>query len=252
MQTNVWVLLGCVSLCSAPVFAQSQVGSSSSSQDVPASGYIRRFSVGGTLGVLGFQFIPNKTGGTTVGSIVTSYSTTNSSQRIGYGITGQVALTEHFAISASALFRRVGYQMTTVVQTGTTTVTTTSAHSDTRATAYEFPLSFRYYVKGRHQKGPHFFMEGGVALMKAANVRTSIDTTNASGTNSCCVTSTNSNLANRNVRGFLGGMGLQLIDPIGIRVVPEVRYTRWMDNMFYFQSTITQRNQIEAVISLSW
>jgi hypothetical protein len=47
-------------------------------------------------------------------------------------------------------------------------------------------------------------------------------------------------------------MGLQLIDPFGIRVVPEVRYTRWLDDMFYYQSTITQRNQIEAVISLSF
>ena len=207
MQKNVWVLLGCVSLCCAPVFAQSQVGSSSSSQDVPKSGYVRRFSFGGTLGVLGLTFIPNKTGGTTVGSIVTSYNTTNSSSRIGYGITGQVLLMEHFAINASALVRRVGYQMTTTTQTGTTTIVTTSAHSDTRATGWEFPLSFRYYVKGAHQKGPHFFLEGGFSLMKAANVRTSVDTTDNSGKTFCCLSSTNSNLANRNVRGFLGGMG---------------------------------------------
>ncbi len=44
----------------------------------------------------------------------------------------------------------------------------------------------------------------------------------------------------------------QLIDEVGIRVVPGVRYTRWMGETFKSPATATQRNQIEAMISLTF
>jgi len=43
----------------------------------------------------------------------------------------------------------------------------------------------------------------------------------------------------RTIRGFVGGFGVQLIDPVGVRVVPEVRYTRWAGRSFDAFSTHT-------------
>jgi hypothetical protein len=47
-------------------------------------------------------------------------------------------------------------------------------------------------------------------------------------------------------------MGVHAVDPFGIRVVPEVRYTRWMGETWNMLSTKTSRNQIEAIISIGF
>jgi hypothetical protein len=112
-------------------------------------------------------------------------------------------------------------------------------------------LMARYYVKNRFTKGPHFFFDLGGALLKASNVRSSVASINNAGAVACC-TSATPHIANRTARGYVGGLGVQLIDPIGIRVVPEVRYTRWATDMFRDKSTLSLRNQIEAVISLTF
>jgi len=54
------------------------------------------------------------------------------------------------------------------------------------------------------------------------------------------------------VSGLVAGAGLQLLDGIGTRVVPEVRYTRWGGDTFKSPAVLHQRNQIEGMISLTF
>jgi hypothetical protein len=248
MQSNAYVLFVC--LGTGLVFGQGSQ-SSSSAQNSGKSNYVRRISGGVSLGVMGLPTIKNATSTTSTTTVTTDYTTTNASQRIGFGATVQGVITDHFAVNVSAMYRRIGYQMTTTVTTGTTTLTTTGTHEDTRASALEVPMTVRWYSISRRKPGPRFFGEGGVAIRDAINPRTSTDTTNSAGTIACCIATTGKT-ANHMTRGFVAGLGVQLIDPIGIRVVPEVRYTRWMNDTFNMFSTRTQRNQIEAVISLSF
>jgi hypothetical protein len=49
-----------------------------------------------------------------------------------------------------------------------------------------------------------------------------------------------------------GGAGVQLIDPVGIRVVPEVRYTRWLNPLIDDYTAHSQRNQVEGSLSLTF
>ena len=42
------------------------------------------------------------------------------------------------------------------------------------------------------------------------------------------------------------------MDEFGIKVVPEFRYTRWVNPIFENLTTNTERNQIEAAISLTF
>jgi hypothetical protein len=58
--------------------------------------------------------------------------------------------------------------------------------------------------------------------------------------------------ANSQVRGAVAGFGAQFIDPLGIRVVPEVRYTRWFAEPFNQFTTRTKRHQIEIIFSLTF
>ena len=94
-------------------------------------------------------------------------------------------------------------------------------------------------------------MEGGGALRRISNIKSSIDTTVDSGTRSCCVTIPITP-ARRSIHGFVGGLGAQFIDPFGIRVIPEVRYTRWQGKILDNLSTGVQVNQVEAMVTISF
>jgi len=278
MQSNVTVLVVClcgVSLLSGQSTPPAQTTtppgqsttppasgtSSSSSPDKSSASFVRRFSAGATLSVLGLSSI--RGGSTTVtnsASVTTDYMTSNASARIGYGITLQAGLTDHFAVAAGIYYRKIGYQFTTSINTTVNiveggivvpTTSTTSTHDDTRAHLFDIPFVLRYYGKSRHTPGPRWFVEAGGSWRDATSFRTSEDATDATGVQTCC-TSIPTPVAHRNARGFVAGAGLQFIDPFGIRVVPEVRYTRWVNQIFDAFSTHTQQNQIEANITLSF
>jgi hypothetical protein len=56
----------------------------------------------------------------------------------------------------------------------------------------------------------------------------------------------------RSAPGAVVGAGIQFVDEFGIRVVPEVRYTRWFEPVFENLTTRTKDNQLEAAISLTF
>jgi hypothetical protein len=244
-----------------PASTPSSGSSSSSSSSAPAPASERRFTGGLTLSVLGLSLVPGKT--TTVNNtseISTQYQTSGASSRIGYGLTVQARITEHFYVDLSGLLRRIGYQMTTTVATTTTGIlngstypitTTTETHEDTHARLIDIPLVLRYYGTGKRPRSPRWFLEAGGSWRLANDIRTSTDTTDASGVNTCC-TFTPTVPDHRSGIGMVAGAGIQLMDEFGIKVTPEVRYTRWIDQVFDNLSTHTQRNQVEADISLTF
>jgi Outer membrane protein beta-barrel domain len=213
------------------------------------------------LTVLGFGLVPGKTSTVDNSSTVsTENQTQGASSRIGYGLTGQVRITGHFAVDVSALVRKIGYSFTNTISTTTntvlngvisSTVTTTDTHQDTHAHLLDFPLTLRYYSGSKRPNGPRWFAEAGGAWRLAIGVRTSTDTTDASGVNTCCTFTPVAPEHNSTI-GMVAGVGLQFIDPFGIHVVPEVRYTRWIDQIFDNQTTHTWQNQLDASISLTF
>jgi hypothetical protein len=222
--------------------------------------YVRRFSIGATLNVNGLPLIKDNTTtvATTTPPLFGTYTTTGASQRIGYGVTGQVAITAHFAVNVSLYMHRVGYTMNrdeylgvldpnATVDTRTHVVT----NEDTRARLYELPLTVRWYSKSRYAPGGRFFAEGGGALAEVTNITSSIDTTVNSGTTSCCNT-TPITPARKTTHGFVAGLGAQFIDPFGIRVIPQVRYTRWQGQIFDSYSAVMQANQVEGMLTFSF
>lgn len=193
-------------------------------------------------------------------TVETDLSTSGASSRIGYGLTAQVAITEHFAVAVGGFLRRMGYiesnSQTTTVTTfinavPQTTTTTTSTRVDVRALAIDVPVTVRWYGKPRHTPGGRWFVEGGGAWRDVENIRSSLSATDASGTNTCCTFNT-VQPAHRQARGLVAGVGAQFIDPFGIRVIPEVRYIRWVSPIFDDPTTRTQRNQVEAELTLSF
>ncbi|MFB3779661.1 MAG: hypothetical protein ACE141_18730 [Bryobacteraceae bacterium] len=222
--------------------------------------YVRRFSGAITLSVLGLPLVPKNdiSVQTTSPTVDALYSTGSKLRRVGYGGSVQVAVTERFAVSGGGFMRWISYGMTSDILEGTDNPNTiederksTIKNEDTRARLYDFPVTIRYYGKDRHDPGPRFFVEGGGVLRRVARIRTSIDTTINAGDKVCCNT-TPITPHRRDVRGVVAGFGVQVTDPIGIRVVPQFRYTHWMGDIFNSYSTVTRRHQIEAMISLGF
>ncbi len=211
--------------------------------------------------MLGLSLIPGRTSTVNTSTVLsTEYQTTGASERIGYGLTVQGRITNHFYLDLSGLLRRIGYQETTTVSTTTTAilngssypqVSTTSTHEDTRARLIDIPLLLRYYGTGKRPSSPRWFLEAGGSWRLANDIRTSTDTTNASGVNTCC-TFTAAVPEHRSTVGLEVGAGIQFTDEFGIKVMPEVRYTRWDKPVFESLTTDTKDNQLEGTISLTF
>ena len=236
------------------------VKSTSGTSLIEKTNYIRRFSIGGTLTVMGLDTLKNNTSRQFVpNSIDAIYSTTAVLNRIGYGATVQLAITNKLAITAGFLMKKTGYTMNSDVFSGidnplTTTIDDrkhTITNETTNARYYDLPVTGRFYFKGRQAKGPHWFVEGGGVIRKVAKISTSINTTIGTGDTSCCNTNPIKPYK-ANTTGMIGGLGVQLVDPVGLRIVPSVRYTRFLDTPFNSFSTVNKRNQIEAMITIGF
>lgn len=235
--------------------------SSSSSSSAPASKSERRISGGLVLSVEGLSLIPGKT--VTVNNsseISTQYQTTGASERIGYGLNLEGRITQHFYLDVSGLLRRMGYQFTTTVATTTTSslngisfpvTTTTSTHEDTRTALIDVPVLLRYYGTPKRPTSPRWFLEAGGTWRIAEDVRSSTDTTDASGNVTCC-TFTPTVPGHRSVIGASVGAGIKFTDEFGIHLTPEVRYTRFETPIFHNASTGMERNEVAAGISLTF
>lgn len=227
--------------------------------------YVRRFSFGLLFGGSPFTMVPKRDVNpiTTVPPIDAYYATTDQSGHITYGATAQLAITERMAVNATFLIRKFGYTMSGDIYTGVNNPATLEderTHIDntenTTARLYDVPVVLRFYSKDRHDSGIRGFLEAGAAIRHVTHVRTSIDTQTTppgaiSATDSCCDT-TPARIAHQNAPGIVAGVGFQVIDPVGIRVVPEIRYIRWLSDVFSNQSTSMQRNQLEVTIALTF
>ncbi len=211
--------------------------------------------------MFGLSLIPGKTNTVdNTSEISTQYQTSGASHRIGYGLTIQGRITQHIYVDVSGLLERIGYQETTTISTTTTAVlngtsypstSSTSTHEYTHSRLIEIPLLVRYYGIGKRPSSPRWFLEAGGDWRLTNDIRTSMDSTDSSGTVTCC-TFTPAVPEHRSDVGVVVGAGIQFVDEFGIHVVPEVRYTRWQDKLFNNLTTHTAANQVEADISLTF
>lgn len=224
--------------------------------------YIRRFSAGATLAVYGFKPMidgstTNDTASPPVISDLSSKGTDPFGHRFGGGITAQFMVKPKYGIVATGLLHKISFQNIKDNIEGIDNPNTTADErtfitdiSDTSARLLDFSVLLRRYDKDRFTKGARWFFEGGGAVRHVSNLRTSTSTI-LNGTSSCCKT-TPVPVAHKNARGVVGGIGAQFVDDFGIHLVPEVRYTRWLDRSFDSFATKSRRDQIEAMVSITF
>ena len=230
---------------------------SSSSSVVEKTTYIRRITLGATLTVMGLDTMKSNSTSNVGTAIDALYSTTGVSKRFGYGVTGQLAITNHISVASGFYLRKTGYTMHSDVYTGVPSPISlidlrkhTVSDETTNARYYDIPFTVRYFVKGRQAKGPHVYLEGGGVSRRVSNISSSTDT--SVGSLDTVNSKTPIKPAKQTVTGLVAGFGVHFVDPIGLRVIPSVRYTRFLDTNFNSFSTIPKKNQIEAMITIGF
>lgn len=252
MNTGIFIFLaGFSGLLAVPLAGQTVA----SPPDSERPAYVRRFSLGGRLSVLPLNAL---NGGTLEQNIPTLSAEIKStaeseSKRAGGGVAMQFALGERIALNLDLLYRKIGYRKSTETRTGVDNPATTTDErkltattEQTRASVWELPVLGRYYMKSRHESGPRSFFEAGVAIRRAGGVITFTEIDD-----SCC-DQVPASLAHRYSTGLVAGAGVQLIDDYGVRVIPEVRYTRWLSRSLDSRPARSASHQLEVLFGITF
>lgn len=221
---------------------QTQYSSSSSSSESEAPTIPRIW--GGVIG----SYTPLKTftastqTNSTSGEVVSS---TVANGQAGGGLTVNARIYGSFWVNFGAVYRYGGYDTSDSINDAQGTLFI----ERTRARIFDFPLLVRY-AGPRFRWNKHAFYEVGGAIRDASNIKVSDAAVTNNGPFCCAPPST---LTIRHIgEGAVVGTGLTGRDEFGIVVSPEIRYTRWMDDMFRSPTVATQRDQLEITISFGF
>jgi hypothetical protein len=221
--------------------------------------YVRRFSVGATAAFPITNSI--KTGSAlfyrSTPALVASYEGSSKFHWGSGGLMLQVALTDRIALNANALFRKSEFTTKETDLIGTDLPSTLIDDRTvqmyerwTRMRLLDVPVLVRFFDRSRYRRGARWFFEAGANMRNVSAIKTRIISTDNGGAQTYS-TSPNPSYR-RTTPGAVLGMGFQLIDPVGVRVIPEVRYTRWLGVTVDVPAAHSARDQFEALFSLAW
>jgi len=175
----------------------------------------------------------------------------------GAGVAIQVTVTNRFAVAIDGIVRQAGFKLSSSVIEGTDLSTTPTddrkyylEYEDTHAYYLDLPLLIRWYSKSHRKEGRRWFAEAGGTARHVWNIKTSITTEDLDG--STCCNNTPTQAHKQNALGATAGVGLLFIDDFGIRIRPEVRYTRWFNETFQKYGAHSNRNQVEFMITIGF
>ncbi|MBM3813350.1 MAG: hypothetical protein FJW20_17130 [Acidimicrobiia bacterium] len=222
--------------------------------------YVRRFSAGPMLSVLGLSPIPgnDQTVTLTDPPFNAVHRTTSKPKRVGYGFVAQLVLTDRFALNTNFLLRRMQYELRSDIHEGIDNPRTivderrfSQRVEETRARVLDIPITLRFYGKNRFDYGPRWFVDAGGAIRNIRSIGSQISR-GEGGDPPAVVSNSPITPSKKTIRGVVGGFGVQAIDELGIRIIPQIRYTRWFGANFSTLSTVSQRNQIEAILAVTF
>lgn len=225
------------------------------STDLKKKAYVRPFSGGVTLAVLGQT--PIQDGGFSDGSTnqTRDASTAGGGYRVGFGANVQVRLPRKFAVVGSVIQHKSGHSTTLDQYDGVDNPNTplddrkhTTIDETSIVKYWDYTVMLRRFTKDHFAAGHRAFFEGGFNFRNVRNVRTERETTIVE-----TVADTKPIVPTRTMgRGIVGGVGAQFVDDFGVKLVPEFRYTRWLQPTFSDLSTQSRKNQFEAIVSITF
>jgi hypothetical protein len=238
-----------------PSAAQSPNAPRTESTDLKKKAYVRPFSGGITLAVLGQTPIQDGGFSDSATNQTRDSSTAGGGYRIGFGANVQVRLPRKFAVVGSVIQHKSSHSSTLDQYDGIDNPNTplddrkhTTIDETSIVKYWDYTVMLRRYTKDHFAAGHRAFFEGGMNFRNVKSVRTARETTIVE-----TVADAKPIVPTRTMgRGLTGGVGAQFVDDFGVKLVPEFRYTRWIQPSFDSLSTQSRKNQFEAIVSITF
>jgi len=239
--------------CSACLALAPAVYGQESSSSVPvpepeSTGW-RRISFGGKVDGYPFNVLNNHDVNFNVTALNQAWAvtTTNNYLKIAFGPTVEVRLFKGFSLSGAFLYHRLDYTQTAQI---TVDGNVTAIVEQTRATLWDVPLMVRW--RGLADTGvlSHIYFAGGAAIREVSHINSNTQTTPPGGPTTTDNTPTVPSA--RKLPGLVGGVGMRFVDDFGIKLSPELRYTRWLGATFDSDSTRSRRDELVVGIALTF
>jgi hypothetical protein len=214
----------------------------------PPLPFIKRFSFGFRVRAIPHGFFRDRTVTftTTSNDLDYSYVTESTSPYTGIGPAIEFLLRRNVIIGIDFLHHTAKYKETkTVVDSDEKTEQTVET---TRVRYWDIPLHVQWLGPPRLPR--RAFVTGGGVVRMAGHIRTGNEYSYKNGTTAYNELPTRP--AHKSLYGATAGLGFRLVDGVGIKLTPELRYTRWFGTTFHSVSTRSQFGQLEALIGLTF
>lgn len=234
-----------------------RTGSSSVSTDLKKRWYVRPVSVGASLAVLGqIPLLNGDFADSPRTNFVRTATTGARGYRIGWGGVAQVRLPGKYAFAGSLLMHKSGHSSTIDTYDGIDNPNTPlddrvhiTIQEESITNYWDYAFMLRRYTKDHTTSGHRAFFGGGFNFRDVRRVRTNRETTLGADT----IFDTQPVVPSRDMgRGIVGSIGAQFTDDFGIKIVPEFRFTRWLQPTWESLSTRSRKNQFEAMVSITF
>ena len=164
----------------------------------------------------------------------------------------EYAATRRILISGDFLYQFFSYTAQTVTNVtladGTSQIST--LNESTHARYWTVPVLARYGTLPARVASAQVFIGGGVAFRKISNIRTTTVVVAPDGNSSADYTPRTAQKLS--TFGAVATAGFRVKDEFGIRITPEVRYTRWFSDLFSSWPGKQRRNELEVLIGLTF
>lgn len=184
-----------------------------------------------------------------------NFNTVSHSFLLGGGLALEMPISRRTLVTAELLFDRLRYDKVSIVYSGIDDPTTAAderSHKttteNTKARLFDIPVLVHRNLRSSGVLS-HLYLSGGATARLATTVRTTNNITNADAT--VANNQFRAQVAKRTLIGATVGAGFRFVDEFGIKVTPEIRYTRWNGMTFNTDSTRSPRNQLEVGIGFS-
>lgn len=253
MPSNRFGLFLLCAILLAPSLCAQTSSSSSSTREEEQPRFLKRFSVGVRATILTLDMFPNSTN-TTFPNSQTQLEQDLSpiTQRLGGGVTLEYQATRRILVSGDLLYQYLGFEAntTTTVTLADGTSQITSVVESTHARCWDVPILARYGTLPARTASASVLIGGGAMVRRISGVRTSVVTENPD--NSLIYSYAPHTPQNTMSYGVVAAGGVRLKDDFGIKVTPEVRYIRWLSDLYTSWPGKLRRNELEVVIGLTF
>ncbi len=219
----------------------------------------RRYTIGARLQVFPSELFDTEYTTASTTSPVADYEYTGSSEsrKLSVSPTLEFRLTRRLSLGGEFMMHHAQYKEVEEMRSGTRDANATTDDREvttttrtTKANYWELPVLARYYGLRSSGQLSRVYVVGGLGLRYIGRIRTGNEFSYADDT-----TDYNESpaVSDRKLQvGAVMGVGYRFIDDFNIKLMPEVRITRWAGYTFHGASFRSVKNELRVGLGISF